>query len=67
MPMREPEAGGAGEQADGADDPVLRAMMNCPIGEPLTDEERAVIEELGDAPHGVDHETMMSLIAALPE
>jgi hypothetical protein len=41
--------------------------MNCPIGEPLSDEERAVLEELGDEPHGVDHETMMALIAALPE
>jgi hypothetical protein len=66
--MREPEASGTGErQLDEGEDPVLRARMNCPIGEPLSDEERAVLEELGDEPHGVDHETMMALIAALPE
>jgi hypothetical protein len=62
MAMRELEAGDGG-----GGDLVLRAMMSAPVGPALTDEERAMIEELGDEPHGVDHETMMSLIAALPE
>jgi hypothetical protein len=68
MAMREPEAGGAGErQLDEDVDPVLRAMMTCPVGEPLSDDERVALEELGGEPYGVDHETMMALIAALPE
>ena len=69
MALLEPEASGgvAGDGDEADNDPVLRAMLNAPIGEPLTDEERKMIEELGDEPHGVDHETMMSLLAARDE
>lgn len=71
MAMRAPEASGAGgdeQRAAEEHDPVLRAMMTCPVDdESIPESVQRIVDELGDEPHGDDHDTIVALIATLPE